>query len=126
MGRTCTQSFLQNVINTLLAYTAGTIPVDRSLQVSARRSLHQEGVKSSQLASGTISTVTTFDELKSAWESGAEHIQLRAHLDATSFAPTKSTIHGAEFWYILPPHKSTTRSLTVRSSNSPLGKIPRA
>jgi hypothetical protein len=82
--------------------------------VTARRGPHESGAQTSQFGQAAITTVTTFEELKYAWTAGVSHIQVRAHLDATSFPLMASTINGAEFRHILPPQKSSTRSLTVR------------
>lgn len=60
-----------------------------------------------------VSIVETMDELITALEQGAAHIELRAHLDATSFPLIPAIIRNSQFKHLLPPQLGRTRSIRV-------------
>eukprot|EP00892_Ulva_mutabilis_P002733 jgi/Ulvmu1/12460/UM009_0112.1 len=58
-----------------------------------------------------VAVVNTFQELQTAIESGAAHIQVQSHLDATSFPLIEAEINGALFKHLLPPQRGQTHSI---------------
>lgn len=61
-----------------------------------------------------VSIVETVEELITALQEGAAHIEIRKHLDTTGFPLVPALIYDVEFLHLLPPQISRTRSIRVR------------
>ena len=65
-----------------------------------------------------VSIVEKVEDLITALQEGAAHIEIREHLDTTGFPLVPALIYDVEFLHLLPPQISRTRSIRVRLSHT--------